>query len=167
MLVNALTYISIDAAVVLYAAAISVRLYWRNGCQDGLARLAWSAGCILYITHVVCAFTAFYCWSHSVAYRETARQASEFFPGTGGGGLYLNYLFTAVWLIDASAWWRGLAAYRGLPRRVQWPTQTFLAFMIFNGAAVFAKGPFRFAAWGLTAMVFAATLAGRARRTAP
>ena len=44
-----------------------------------------------------------------------------------GGGLYLNYLFTAVWVADVLCWWRGLAWYAARPRWLDLALHGFLA----------------------------------------
>jgi hypothetical protein len=97
---------------------------WRGRWER--ARWASTVGVVLYLAHVWCAFAFHYEWSHAVAYRETARQTKELFGVDWGGGLWLNYLFTAVWVGEV-LWWRP---------RVRWWAQGFLGFMILNGTVV-------------------------------
>ena len=111
---------------------------------DRWARVLWTIGCISYLTHVGCAFEGFYKWSHQVAYVETERQTSERFGVAAGSGIYWNYLFTAVWVVDAAWWWRGLAAYRERPVVVRRAVAGFLAFMYFNGVVVIPTGAIRY-----------------------
>jgi hypothetical protein len=109
--------------------------WWRAG------RLAWSGGCVLYLAHVACAFHFFYAWSHSAAYHRTAAQTLATTGWNWGGGLYLNYLFTAVWLADSLWWWRQPAR-----RRIRWleiVVQLFMWFMVFNATVVFGHGAVR------------------------
>jgi hypothetical protein len=59
-----------------------------------------------------------------------------------GFGLYINYLFAAVWIADAVWSWTTLA----YTARLLWITRAirgFFWFMIFNGTFVFAHGPVR------------------------
>ncbi len=105
-----------------------------------LARPAWTAGCLLYLAHVYGAFEFFHDWSHRVAYAETARQTAELFDFDWGGGLYFNYLFTAMWVVDVVWWWIGPSHYENRPRWMTAFVHAFLAFMFFNGAVVFATG---------------------------
>src|ERR1051325_8264454 len=91
------------------------------------ARFAWTLGLSAYLLHVWCAFEYFYRWSHAVAYRETARQTAELYGIRWGGGLYLNYLFTGVWLADCAVSWLKPERWR---RRSNWFVimHAFLAF---------------------------------------
>ena len=119
-----------------------------------MARLVWTVGCLFYLTHVACAFEGFYQWSHAVAYRETERQTAAMIAGATGAGIYWNYVFTAIWVLDVVAWWwRGLDIYRTRPRWVTIAVQGFMAFMVFNGAVVFATGNFRYAAAMMTVVL--------------
>jgi hypothetical protein len=105
-----------------------LRQQWRR------ARIASALGLSAYLVHVWCAFEYFYHWSHEYAYRETARQTAELFGVEWGGGLWLNYLFTAVWLADnvvswlKADWWRA--------RRYTIAVNGFLTFMFVNATIV-------------------------------
>ena len=132
-------------------------------------RWAWSLGAAIFALHVISAFTVFYGWSHAVAIEETARQAEAVTGRAVGVGLYLNYLFASVWLVDAVRAWRRPEAYRrGSPA---WPLllHGFFLFMIINATVVFETGPVRWfgglvAAVGLWGLV--QRIAFRPRRTA-
>jgi hypothetical protein len=100
------------------------------------ARAAWTGALALYLLHVVLAFACFYQWSHAVALRETARQTRELFGVDSGSGLYLNYLLTLVWTLDAAWWWRNPAGYRSRPRALTISVHAFLAFMFVNASLV-------------------------------
>ena len=82
-------------------------------------------------------------WSHTSAYRDTARQTAEVFGLDWGGGLYINYTFLLGWVIDTLWWWRGLDAYRRRPWPLVAAWQAFLLFIFFNGTVVFATGSMR------------------------
>ena len=88
-----------------------------------------------------------------MAYRETERQTAAMIEGATGAGIYWNYVFTAIWVLDVAWWWRGLQVYRARPRWVAINIQGFMGFMIFNGAVVFAKGNFRYAAAMMTVVL--------------
>jgi hypothetical protein len=109
-------------AAVLYVCS----LVWMLRGRWRWARWASTAGVVAYLAHVWCAFAFSYEWSHAVAYRETARQTGELFGVAWGGGLWLNYLFTAVWVGEV-VFWRP---------RIRWWAHAFLAFMIVNGTVV-------------------------------
>lgn len=113
------------------------------------ARNWWLAGCMLYLAHVVAAFHITYHWSHEIAVRETARQTEALFGLNWGGGVWFNYVFTAVWAADA-AWW--LLSPTSRDNRPAWLSRSihiYLAWMFVNGAIVFPQGPTRWVAAAL------------------
>jgi hypothetical protein len=132
--------------------------------RDRAARLAWTAACVFYLAHVAAAFQFQHHWSHAAAYAATARQTAEVFGIDWGGGLYFNYIFTMVWVVDATWWWRaGIERYRArrpwIARAVQW----FFAFMFFNATVVFGSPPIRW--FGLASILVLLTLlASRSRQ---
>jgi hypothetical protein len=144
---------SIRLALAAYVAATAAWLARR----DAPARALWTAGCGLYLVHVVAAFQFVHGWSHTAAYLETARQTAETVGMNWGGGIYFNYGYTLIWVADVAWWWwRGLAGYRARPQWITLAVQGFFAFMFFNGTVVFARGVIRWfgviASIGLGAM---------------
>lgn len=138
---EALTRWTVRVAVVLYLLSLLVWLQARGRLTLlGAARAAWTAGCVAFMFHVVCAFQFYHHWSHAAAYEATARRSAEVVGLAWGGGLYANYLFGIVWLVDVAWWWRGLEAYRDRPRLVDWAIHLFLAFIVFNATVVFGAG---------------------------
>ena len=117
----------VAAALYVVALALLIRNRWKG------SRLASTLGVVVYLVHVGCAFEFFYAWSHSVAYRETARQTAELFGVDWGGGLYLNYVFTILWLIECV--WSWMLA-PGRIQGVRIGVHAFLAFMVVNATAV-------------------------------
>ena len=88
-------------------------------------------------------------------YEDTSRRTKELLGAGWGCGLYFNYLFTGVWIVDVIWWWRGLAMYRRRPRWIQAGVHAFFAFMFFNATVVFAAGPVRWLGLAATmALVF-------------
>jgi hypothetical protein len=157
---------TVRIAVGLYALALAGRLLGkRNPFWLQPARWAWTLGCVASVAHVVCAFQFAHGWSHAAAYQETARRTEELFGLAWGGGLYLNYLFTAVWVGDVLWWWLAGHSYQERPRWLEGMVQGFLAFMVFNGAVVFATGPVRWIS--LAACLALGALAWLTLRTPP
>ena len=111
-----------------------------NARWQGLARWAWTGGCLSLLAHVACAYHFYHAWSQDSVYRETARQTAEVFNLNWGGGVYVNYAFMAVWLVDVLWWWRGLAVYERRPRAWAWAWQSFFLFIVFNATVVFKTG---------------------------
>lgn len=137
-----LTYCTVRLAVLLYLASLAAGLLG-SSAHCPAARALWTAGCLLLWAHVLCAFHFIHHWSHEAAYRNTARQTLELTGWDSGGGVYLNYLFLLVWAADAAWWWIGPASYAARPAAARWLVHGLLAFIIFNGAVVFAEGAMR------------------------
>ena len=158
-----LTRWTVRAALALYVLALALRLAAAR--RRGLARAAWTAGCLLFLAHVAAAFHYFHGWSHGDAYRETARQTGEMVGTYWGGGLYLNYLFTLAWAADVAYWWwRGTGGYAARPRWIDLLLHGFMAFMAFNAVVVFESGAVRAA--GVAAAVLLVALALHRLRSA-
>mgnify|MGYP001247218370 CR=1 FL=1 len=104
-------------------------------------RVVWTVGALLYTAHVAAAFTFAYGWSHAVAYAHTARQTADLVGLDWGGGIWVNYAFTVVWLAEAVWWWTAPSHYLSRPRPLELIVRALFLFMIVNGAVVFAAGP--------------------------
>src|SRR5262245_19970532 len=125
-----LTHWTARIAFLLYAGALAG---WMLKRRDG-ARIAFTAGFLIYLVHVAAAFRFYNHWSHNAAHRETARQTYELFGVDSGAGLYGNYIFTAVWAIE-------VVGLRRRPSARVFPAiQAFMAVMFFNAAVVFVSG---------------------------
>jgi hypothetical protein len=145
-----LTRWTVRLALTLYVMALALRI----GAYRRWARLAWTAGCCAFLLHVLFAFRFSYHWSETVAYTATARRTAEVVGLNWGGGLYANYVFTLVWVLDVCWWWSGLDCYQARPRGVDWAVQGFLGFIAFNATVVFGAGAVRWL--GLVACVLLA-----------
>src|SRR5262245_9319 len=109
-----LTRWTVRIALAFYVLALAMRLIAR---QHGPGqRLAWTAGCVAYLAHVVCAFHFYHGWSHAAAYADTARRTGEVLGLSWGAGLNFNYAFTAVWVLDVLWWWLDPERYPTRPR---------------------------------------------------
>jgi hypothetical protein len=141
---------SIRLALIGYFGSLALRLEpaWPRGWRR--ARAAWTAGCLLYVLHVLAAFHFAHAWRHAASYEHTARQTQAFTGVAWGGGLWLNHLFTVVWATDAVWWWLAPQAYLDRPRWLTLSIHAWLAFIAFNATVVFGQGPLRWlsaAAW--------------------
>jgi hypothetical protein len=141
-----LTRWTVRIAIVLYVAALAMR---RDAPRA--SRLVWSGGCLAYLLHVAAAFHYYHHWSHAEAYESTAKQTNDVVGLDWGGGLYVNYAFTLVWIVDVIWWWIAEKRYLTRPRVVEWAIQLFLGFIVFNATVVFASG---FSRWfGISACI--------------
>ena len=107
------------------------------------ARWAWTVGGLAMLAHIACAYHFYHGWSQDSVYRETARQTAEVFQLNWGGGVYVNYVFVVLWLLDVLWWWRGVDAYDQRPRAWVWAWQSFFLFIVFNATVVFKDGALR------------------------
>ena len=122
-----------------YAIAVAAFLLRRGE----LARRAWTAGAVFFVGHVIAAFEVVHHWSHLAALTETARQTLAMTGFNSGFGLWLNYLFAAIWVADVAIMWLAPRRYASRPRSLVWLLHGFLLFMVINGTIVFAHGPTR------------------------
>lgn len=127
----------------------------RSPRRDRLGRACWTIGLALALLHVVLAFEYVHAWSHEAAIAATVRQSDERFGIGWRGGIYVNYVFLAIWLADVGWWWLAPASHR---TRARWLERTRLAFFVFmfvNGAVIFAAWPGRLI--GIAAVVIVLT----------
>src|SRR3954447_18841787 len=76
------------------------------------ARWAWSLGCLAILGHLLLAFHLLHHWDQGIAYDAVARQTYEQVGVDWGGGLYINYAFCSLWILDAGYWWLAPARYQ-------------------------------------------------------
>lgn len=124
---------------------------------------AWpcsALGALLLVIHIVLAMAVRHGWSHAAAIASTASQTKAVFGIDWGGGLYVNYVFVAVWTAEL-LWWR-LAPSRYELRRpaLMWVSRVFYLIVIANAAVIFAAGWRRI----LGAAIVAALLVAWGRR---
>jgi len=161
-----LTKGTVWVALTAYALACAGMLLRRERQTSPCwIRRIWTLGCAIFLTHVACAFAFYHGWSHSDAYRETARVTAVMTGMDWGGGLYFNYLFAALWLGDVVWWWIAPVGHRRRPAAVGWMLHAFLYFLVVNGAFVFVAGPMK--GYGFLLCIGLATLwLTRGRRAA-
>ena len=130
-----------------------------------LAARCWAVGAGAMWGHILLAMGGRHGWSHAAAVAETARQTAAVTGLNWGGGVWVNYLFAAVWTGESA---RRLGG--GGPGRAETAAGLFLGFVAVNGAAVFADGPTRWcgvAACGLLAATWTAGPRCGAGRSGP
>jgi hypothetical protein len=134
---------TIRLSLLCYGGAIAIELGAGRQRGDGAARWLWTAGCLLFVVHLLCALHFYHGWSHRHVLDHTAEQTERMLGVACGAGVYFSYAFLLLWLADVIWWWARPAAYR---RRSAW-THTaihlYLFFIAFNGAIVFESGPTR------------------------
>jgi len=140
-----LTLWTVRVACLLYVVALAS---WMAKKPQS-ARVFWTLSFLCYGSHVLSAFNFQYHWSHHAALAATARQTAALITVQWGGGLYFNYLFTAVWALDVFWIWRDIQSYQTRPGWANVAIHSFLAFMFINATVIFARGATRW--FGLAA----------------
>ena len=163
---EALTQWTIRLAIACYLARVLIDVARLSAERwQGTARRLWTAGAGLYVLHVAAAFHFVHGWSHADAFRFTADQTQAVTGLDWGGGLYVNYAFTAVWLADVLAWWRIGTDYPRRWRRVYRAIQALFAFMVINATVVFGPPFWKWVAAAAALLLADAYASRRARST--
>lgn len=140
--------------VLFFAIRIS-RLKLEGSTLD-LAKCFWLIGSLLSLLHAIVTMAFYHQFKHALAYEDTAHQTEQAIGVAVGFGIWLNYVFVAVWLLDA-LWMNGYPSnYLARHRTVDRLTYGFLAFIAFNGAIVFEAGPVRWV--GIVAIIVLAAI---------
>ena len=161
-----LTRLTIWASLIAYTAGEVGRGGLWIAMNEDRSRLVWTLGCLLYMAHVAVAFQYDYGWSHAMAHAETARQTEALFGVGWGVGIFVNYLFTVLWGVEAAWWWVAPATYRTRTGWTERAVRAIFLFMILNGAVVFVDGPMRWLGVSLV-MALATTWWTVSRRPSP
>lgn len=130
-------YLTIWIAVALFAAGEAGRAR-----DPHRTRWPWhvsALGLALSLVHTLLAFAVVHDWSHSDAIRHTAAQTERVFGRPFGQGIYANYLFYGVWLIDLTTWRRSGGIHTRSPSAILW-LSAFYFVIVSNAAVVFAQG---------------------------
>src|ERR1700722_19055710 len=85
-------HLAIVAAMLLVATSWLAELFAADRPRlKALARLAWTLGFLLYLTHVACAFTFVHEWSHAQAAWHTGYRTWQMTGWFWTGGIWVNY----------------------------------------------------------------------------
>jgi hypothetical protein len=137
-------------AVIGYLMTLLLAARRTGECPSKAEASLWTLGCAGLAVHVIAAFHYLHHWDHSAALRHTAQRTAEVTGWHWSGGLYINYLFLAFWLVDVIRVWLEAIQLRA-PAGRPWRrfVQGVFAFMMFNATVVF--GPVH---WVVAAVVF-------------
>jgi hypothetical protein len=133
-----LTRGTIWMALVL-ALAASCLLLRRADRADDAGKWLWTLACGFYVAHVAAAFHFYHGWSHAAAHADTARQTAAMTGWNWGGGIHVNYAFTALWVVDVLWWWLAAASHARRPRWITRGWHGFFLFVAFNATVVFGS----------------------------
>ena len=129
--------------------------------RDGVVRGLWTAACALYLAHMTAAFGAHHGWSHAAAYAHVLSETRRLVGLNWGGGLYINYLFSAAWIVDCFYLWLGPGSKSRAVRCARLAWLAFFLFIVVNATIVFHGGALRWVAVVAFVMLAALWLAFR------
>jgi hypothetical protein len=109
----------------------------------------------LLTVHVLAAFHFEHDWSHSAALKHTAQQTARLTGIDWGGGLYFNYVFLLLWLVDVAMLWTVASKPSSRLRRSM---DLACIFMVLNATVVF--GP----RWWIGPVIILGLIAVQLRR---
>ena len=151
--------------LIPWSARVFVVCYYARICLDVTARkdagtqrmgrYFWSAGCLIFLLHVALAFHYRHGWNHSLAYEHVLERTVAATGIPTGIGIYVNYCFGIIWLVDTFAWWRDLGWSQC--RKAYWAVQALFGFLMLQSTAVF--GPPFWIPVTVTAIVLLVALA--------
>ena len=136
---------TIRGALICMVLFFAMRILNRKLQQSTLelAKSVWLIGSLLSLLHGLATMAYYHQFRHALAYQDTAHQTEQAIGVAVGFGIWLNYLFIIVWLLDA-LWMNGFTkGYFARHRAFNWLIYGFLGFIAINGAIVFESGPVR------------------------
>ena len=134
-------------AVVLGWLAALLAILWtgRSEANSKEIRALWSFAAIALLIHSGCAFVLIHEGRHHLAWEHTARRTEELTGWRWGGGLVVNEILLAWWLMDAAfLWWPAAREWLGR-RGYRVALHAFVAFLMFNATVVFGPPLYRWA----------------------
>ncbi len=144
-----LTSWTIRLALACYLTVLAIQLSDASPkFRRRFARSIWSAGCLLMLLHLACAFHFYHGWSHAHAMQHTADETERLIGWRFGAGVFFNYAFALIWAGDAAWWWLAAKSYSSRPRLLALAIHAYLLFIAINGAIVFETGPTRWVGIG-------------------
>ncbi len=108
-----------------------------------LASYIWLFGSLCALFHAFFAMGFYHQWSHDLAIEDTAQKTDSLLGLSFGAGIYFNYVFVVIWLLDAIWWIVNSNHYESRSSWITWMIYGYLIFIAINGAIVFETGPVR------------------------
>jgi hypothetical protein len=163
--VTAALYATIWLSLTMFVAALTPRRRDRDLPVPDWRWHAYATGAVLCMAHILLAMGVHHHWSHEAAVAETAARSAQVYGLGWRGGIYVNYAFILLWVVEL-IWWRirPYAFARRSPVLV-WSVRAFYFVVLFNAAIVFASPAGRIAGLGLLAWLSGSAVIA-ARRTA-
>lgn len=145
---------SIYLSATLYSIALAL-LVARYPTGKLAFKLIWTAACIFASVHAYLALADVHQWSQSHAFDHIANETERVLGFRFGYGVYFNYLFVLVWLLDVVWLWFSSASYANRSAKLSMAFHLFLILIMVNGAVIFRDGLPRYVGLAVcTALVF-------------
>ena len=136
---NAALFLTIwTALALLVAGEVGSRGAWHGRAAAAWAWPLSAIGVLLCATHMVLALAVHYGGSHAAAVEATAEQTRAVFGVGWGGGIYANYVFVAVWVVEVVSWRASPARHFARAVRWTWVVRGFWLVILVNATVVFA-----------------------------
>jgi hypothetical protein len=126
-------------AALAWLASWVVRLPGRALTGQRLSLGLATAGCVVYLMHLVAAFSLVHDWSHDRASEQTARETRAVTGIDWGGGVWFNYVFTLLWPVNVVREWWERSTGRRWKRWTVVALEAYLAFIVVNATLVFGS----------------------------
>jgi hypothetical protein len=157
---DALVRNPVRLSLAWYFAALWLLISLRGRWPDrprlvAAARWCWTWAWLAFVVHVALAFQIVHQWSNARAIKHT-REVSGV-----GEGIYVSYLFIAIWTVDVAALWLMPTRYVHRPRWVDAALHCFMLFIAFNATVVYETGLIRWAGLAGCALLMTAWLRTR------
>ncbi len=136
--------LTIWLSLAFYASAVAVTfLVTDDAKRQKTYRILWRSGCLFALIHVFCAFQFIHHWDHQAAVKHTIVETLRVTGLRFEYGIYFNYLFLLIWLVDCiletpGVWWSRFV-------------HGYMLMIIISATIVFEDGPIRY----VTLMVMA------------
>lgn len=117
-----------------------------SGAPRGIELWLWAIGLLLYLCHVALAFQFVHHWSHNEAWQHTAAETAELTGVFRGDGIWANYAFSLIWVLDAGRLALAYFRRRSTSRRLDRISFVLFLFMVFNATVVFGPALYRWLA---------------------
>ena len=137
---------TIRLSVACYVCRILLQIDGRFRRTSLTQCAIWAVGCLFYLLHVGLAFAFVHDWSHAAALEHTAAETARMTGVHRGEGLWVNYLFSLIWIADVIRVFVAFIHKRTTNVPVDYVVASFFAFVVLNATVVFGPVVYRWLA---------------------
>lgn len=110
-----------------------------GGMRDAVYGYAWLLGSLMIAIHILASYGLAHGWSHAAAIEATADESERVTGIRAGWGVYVNFVFAAVWMGYSIAMTTRKRRWPAVDQAVFW----FTAAIVFSATIVFEAGAVR------------------------